>query len=358
MTPTVHNEPVTSEILDHVPPNNPEAEKGVLGSIVLDPRMIDDVAPILRPDDFYADAHRKLYAHLLAMHNAGKRIDTILLTEALKQAGDFEAIGGAAYLAEVLYAVPVAAHAVDDADIVREKAVLRRLIHAATGILQDAYAPGADPGEVVRRVEAAIAQATETGRENGALDANPAVSLAVERARTARARKSGGGLAIGVADFDYQVGGLFPGELAILAARPRMGKTALATQIMGDVAGRGQRVLFVSLEMSAPELCNRLLCGLAGVSNNEIRTGRLTENDLARLEEAGNVFRTAAFRIDDRSAVSVADIRVTARSLQRKEGLALLVIDYLQRIQPADLRLRRHEQIGQITGASSNWPGS
>jgi len=221
MTRSGDRQPVTSEILDRTPPQNLDAERGVLGSILLDPRTIDDVAPVLRPDDFYADAHRKLYAHLLAMHNAGKRIDTTLLVESLKQAGEFEAIGGAAYVAEVAHAVPVAAHAVYYAKIVRDKAVLRRLIHAGTGILQHAYAHDAEPGEVGRRAEAAIAQATETGREAGALDAGAAVNLAVERVRTALERKTGGGLAIDVANFDYHVGGLFPGELAILAARPR-----------------------------------------------------------------------------------------------------------------------------------------
>ena len=137
--------PVGSEILDRLPPQNLEAEKGVLGSLLLDPNLCDDVALILRPDDFYADANQKLYAHLLAMHDEGKRIDVMLLVERLTQAGDLEAVGGAAYMAEVAHSVPYAANAVYYAEIVRDKATLRALIHASTEILRDAYEPTLDP---------------------------------------------------------------------------------------------------------------------------------------------------------------------------------------------------------------------
>ena len=147
---------VSSEILDRLPPHNLEAEKGVLGSILLDPNLADDVALVLRPDDFYADANQKLYRHLLAMHDEGKRIDATLLLERLRSAGDLEAIGGAAYLAEVLHSVPYAANAVYYAEIVRDKATLRALIHASTEILRDAYEPTLDPRELVSRAEEQI----------------------------------------------------------------------------------------------------------------------------------------------------------------------------------------------------------
>ena len=135
---------VGSEILDRLPPQNLDAEKGVLGSILLDPDMADDVALVVRPEDFYAEANEKLFRHLLAMHDEGSRIDSTLLLERLRSAGDLERIGGAAYLAEVVHAVPYAANAVHYAEIVRAKSTLRALIHASTEILRDAYEPTLD----------------------------------------------------------------------------------------------------------------------------------------------------------------------------------------------------------------------
>ena len=145
--------PVGSEILDRLPPHNLDAEKGVLGSILLDPNLADDVATIVRPDDFYAEANQKLYASLLAMHDEGRRIDATLLLERLHSTGDLEAVGGAAYLAEVVHSVPYATNAVYYAGIVRDKATLRSLIHASTEILRDAYEPTLDPAELVGRAE-------------------------------------------------------------------------------------------------------------------------------------------------------------------------------------------------------------
>ncbi len=147
---------VSSEILDRLPPHNLDAEKGVLGSILLDPQMADDVAVVVRADDFYAEANQKLFAHLLAMHDEGGRIDATLLLERLTAAGDLELIGGAAYLAEVVHSVPHAANAVYYAEIVRDKATLRALIHASTEILRDAYEPTLDPREMLGRAEEMI----------------------------------------------------------------------------------------------------------------------------------------------------------------------------------------------------------
>ena len=147
---------VSSEILDRLPPHNLDAEKGVLGSLLLDPQMADNVALVVHADDFYAEANQKLFAHLLAMHDEGGRIDTTLLLERLSAAGDLELIGGAAYLAEVVHAVPHAANAVYYAEIVRDKATLRALIHASTEILRDAYEPTLEPREMVGRAEELI----------------------------------------------------------------------------------------------------------------------------------------------------------------------------------------------------------
>ena len=147
---------LNSEILDRLPPQSLEAEKAVLGSLLLDPQVCDEIALILRKEDFYADANQRLYRSLMAMHDEGKRIDITLLVERLKQDGEYEAIGGAAYLAEVAQSVPYAANAVYYAEIVRNKATVRELIHASTEILRDAWEPTDDPKELIRQAEERI----------------------------------------------------------------------------------------------------------------------------------------------------------------------------------------------------------
>ena len=147
---------VSSEILDRLPPQNLDAEMGVLGSILLDPRLCDDVVAVLRAEDFYADANQKLFGHIVEMHDEGKRVDTTLLVERLKAEGDFESIGGPAYLHEIINRVPVAAHAVYYAEIVRDKATLRSLIHASTEILREAYDPTLEPKSMLGMAEEKI----------------------------------------------------------------------------------------------------------------------------------------------------------------------------------------------------------
>ena len=215
---------VSSEILDRLPPHNLDAEKGVLGSLLLDPNLCDDVALIVRADDFYADANQKLYGHLLAMHDAGSRIDTTLLLERLRTGGDLEAIGGTAYLAEVVHSVPYAANAVYYAEIVRAKATLRALIHASTEILRDAYEPTLDPQEMVGRAEQAIFAVHDERSTDQVITVHDLMVVAFDRIDARLEKGEGAGVPTGFQDLDKLTGGLHDSELVILAARPSMGK--------------------------------------------------------------------------------------------------------------------------------------
>jgi replicative DNA helicase len=339
---------VTSEILDRQPPSNLEAERGVLGSILLLPVVCDDVLLIVRPEDFYDDANRVLFTQIRELHDAGRRVDITLLHERLKTAGQYEAIGGGNYLAGVLQSVPTAANATHYARIVKNKATLRSLIHVSTEILRDVYSGSAEPGELLDQAVSKLDQLAGGVSAHTIVTAKQAVSLAIDRARLIVRNRQTPAIGTGLASVDRKIGGLFPGELVILGARPGVGKTALAAQIGIANAIDGRRVLFFSSEMDSGELALRTLCGRSGVSSNLLRSGRANDDHLNALEAAGRELETVPLLIDDRGQPSVSDIRHAARREHRKSPLALVIVDYLQRLAPADSRAPRHEQVSRM----------
>ena len=340
---------VSLEILDRLPPQNLDAEKSVLGSLLLDPNMCDDVAVIVQADDFYADGNQKLFKHLMAMHNKRQPIDAVLLKERLTKEGDFEAIGGAAYLAEVAQSVPYAANAVYYADIVAKKSARRQMIHTATELLRNAYDEYEDAGETLNQAERSLAAIGQRGDNvSGPVPFRELISQAIERIDEIIQTGKGMGVPTGMLGFDRHYGGLFPGELTILAARPGIGKTALATQIAAYVARKGRRVYFASAEMSQVELATRLLCGTAGVSSQRVRGGTLDPDEVKRLTECSRLLAPAALYIDDCAGRGVRHIERASRRLLR-EGLRLIVVDYLQLIEPEDKRVNREEQVATMS---------
>ncbi len=340
---------VSSEILDRLPPHNLDAEKGVLGSLLLDPQMADDVALVVRPDDFYAEANQKLLAHLLAMHDEGGRIDTTLLLERLGAAGDLELIGGAAYLAEVVHSVPHAANAVYYAEIVRDKATLRALIHASTEILRDAFEPSLEPREMVGRAEEMIFAVHDQRSTDQIINAHDLMVEAFDRIDARMKGTAGVGVPTGFTDLDNLTGGLHDSELVVLASRPSMGKTALATNIAEYVTAKSNvPTLFVSLEMARLELAQRMLCSQGRIDAGKFRSGFLSGDDRKKLVEASAALSTAPLFVDDSPFRTCTEIAASARRLRRKQNLGLVVIDYLQLIQPDDPRDQRQEQVAKM----------
>jgi replicative DNA helicase len=340
---------VSSEILDRLPPHNLEAERGVLGSLLLDPDLCDDVALLLRAEDFYADANQKIYAHLLAMHDAGNRIDATLLLERLRTAGDLEAIGGTAYLAEVVHSVPYAANAPYYAGIVRDKATLRALIHASTEILRDAYEPTLEPREMVGRAEEMIFAVHDQRSADQVININDLLIEAFDRIDARLERNEGVGVPTGFQDLDNLTGGLHDSELIILAARPSMGKTALATNIAEYVAiDANVPTLFVSLEMARVELAQRMLCSQGRIDASKFRSGFISGEDRKKLVEASAKLAKAPMFVDDTPFRTCTEIAACARRLKRKHNLGLIVLDYLQLIQPDDPRDPRQEQVAKM----------
>ncbi len=340
---------ISSEILDRLPPQNLDAEKGVLGSVLLNPNMLDEVALVVRPDDFYADQHRKLFFHMLSMHDGGGRIDSTLLVERLRQAGDLEAVGGPAYVAEVLQSVPVAAHAVYYARIVRDKAMLRDLIHAGTEVLRDAYDPTVDPREMVGKAEEKIFAVHDKRSADQVTSIHDLMIEAFDHIDKRLERGGATGIPTGFRDLDNLTGGLHDSELAILAARPGMGKTALATNVAEHVTLQSNvACLFVSLEMARLELAQRMLCSLGRINGNKFRSGFVTSQEREKLVEVSNKLSRAPLFIDDTPSRTVTEIAACARRLKRRSSLGLVIIDYLQLIEPDNPKDPRQEQVAKV----------
>jgi replicative DNA helicase len=332
-------------------PQDVEAERAVLGSILLLPEVFDEVALVVRATDFYDDANRKIFETLLAMHDGGQRIDLMLLVDRLKKADAYESTGGAAYLAEIGRQVPTAAHAEYYARIVADKAVLRSLIHASVDIQHLAYDPACETREILGQAEERVFAILE---DRGAGQVTPIAEVLQESLDRIDARMDHqhafGGVETGFDDFDQLTGGLHKSELIVLAARPSMGKTALAMNMAEHAAIRtGVPVLFVSLEMSAIELGDRLLCSAAEVNGNRLRNGTISHDERRKLVNAAAEISQAPLYIDDSPSRTMTEIAANARRLKRRENLGLVVIDYLQLIDPDNPRDPRQEQVSKIS---------
>ena len=340
-----------SEILQRQPPFDLEAEMGVLGSILLLPEVCDDIASMLRADDFYDDANRCLYQHIRDMYDSGEKIDSTLIVSRLRTANEYDKVGGLAYLGKLSLAVPNAAHAAYYAQIVNEKATFRKLIEASTEILRDAYDQNIESRELVAQAEQKVFAIMEGRATAHAASINDILHQSIDRME---ARAAGtyldGGCETGFADFDTMTGRLHNGELIILAARPSMGKTALAMNISENVALQNQQpALFVSLEMSGIELADRMLCSLSRVSGHKLRSGTLGHEDQARLIQKANEISKSPLFVDDSPSRTVSEIAAAARRIQRRlGGLSLIVVDYLQLIEPDNSRDPRQEQVAKI----------
>jgi len=344
------SQPAAAVLVDRDRPANIDAERAVLGSILLKPDVCDDIALLIRPEDFSDESHQILYQHLLDLHDSGKRIDATIVLERLRTKGDLDRVGGAAGLAEVVEAVPHAAHASHYAHIVRDKALLRSLIDAGTDILRDAYDGSDEPRQLLAQAEEKIFAILE---RRSSAEAQPIQTVLEEVMVRMDARMKHehtiGGVETGFTQLDSLCGGLHNSELIILAARPSMGKTALAMNIAEHVSiNLKQAVLFTSLEMASLELADRLLCSAAQVNGHRLRNGTISQEDRRRLVQKSSEIGTSPLYIDDTPGRTLTEIAAVARRLKRRQGLALIVIDYLQLIEPDNPRDPRQEQVARI----------
>ena len=341
--------PVDLSVLEKAPPHDLDAERAVLGALLREPKLCDDVVMVLRdPDDFYHDAHSRIYSHMMRMRGDNSSIDLLLLVNNLRTSDELELIGGQAYLAELMQAVPISVHAVHYAKIVREKATLRRLIHAGSEIVRDAYDPATPVKDLLNKAASEMTSLCENQTTSQVTDM-AALMMEVSDHLNRKAHELVDGVKTSFTDLDNLIDGFHPNELIILAARPGVGKTALALNITENVAVKdNQTVLFVSLEMAKLELALRLICSRARVDSGKVRKNILSKEENSRIVDAISDFSRISLHIDDTPSRTVSEISAVARRLKRQQDLALLVIDYIGLITPENPDEPRQEQVAKI----------
>ncbi len=351
--------PNISQLLDKVPPQDLEAERSVLGSILFASDAFDEVIQLIQADCFYADAHRRIFRTILNMYEQGIRaIDVITLAHELSKKGDLEAVGGPAYLNEIMGSVPHAAHAEYYARIVRDRWLQRSLIEACTVSLREAFHGTDEIEEILARAERRVFQIVEeqTGIDSYAIEdiLKETMNQIFERMYQ---EGNVSGLHSGFHGLDDMTSGFHPTELIVLAARPSMGKTALVCNFalavakagLGQPPGQQACALLFSLEQSKVELAERFLCIQAKLSGHKLRQGELDEFEHHTLQEAANVLRTFPIFIDDTPGRTMSQISAIARRIKRRYGLGIIIIDYLQLIESEDRNIPREQQISSIT---------
>ncbi len=346
-----------------LPPQNIEAEQSVLGAMFLDRDAITQAAEYLSVDDFYREAHKVIYAAMLELYSKNEAVDLITVTDVLRRNNQLEDIGGLGYLTSLANSVPTAANVKFHADIVQKKSVLRQLIRTSTAIAAKGYEEADDVEVLLDQAEAAILEiASHKRRSDFTLVKDVLVDSVKQIEKLLEASGGITGLPSGYQDLDRLTSGLQPSDFIILAARPSMGKTALALNIAQNVAlrahkkvgGRPRSVAFFSLEMSKEQLVNRMLCAEAGVDSQRLRTGEMKDEDWNRLWDACGQLSDAQLYIDDTPGITALEMRSRARRLKAEHGLDLIVVDYLQLMQGSGRRSsasadNRQQEVSEIS---------
>src|SRR6267143_1807521 len=331
-------------------PNNLDAERSVLGAILLDNNALNPAIEHLRPDDFFLDQHRRVFTQMIALGEVQQAIDLVTLTEELNRKGDLEASGGAPYLASLADGMPKVTNIEHYARIVKEKAILRNLIHATHNIQQRAFEGEDGADAILDNAESSIFELAEDRVRAGLNPVKDIVRDNFERLeKIFREGKSITGIPTGYTELDKLTSGLQPSELLILAARPSQGKTALALNLMENIAIRGGHpVAMFSLEMSKESLLQRLVASVAQIDAHKFRTGHLSKEDWRRMTESLGTISSAPLWIDDAGSISVLEIGAKARRLKREKGLSFLIVDYLQLIKERGPQLSDLRESGAI----------
>ena len=332
-------------------PANVEAEQAVLGSILIDPDAILRIASKLRPEDFYLEKHRWIYEAALDLHERRQPADLVTLCDELERRGQLNEVGGAAYITELINAVPTAIHVEHYAGIVERTAVLRRLITAAGQIAQLAYQDRGEIEEIVDRAEELIFGVSERWIRRDLAPIERIMKEVTDRIEYLALHQGElMGVPTGFRLLDRLLGGLQKSDLIILAARPSVGKTALALNIAVNAAKRfGQRVAFFSLEMSGEQLVQRLLAAETGIDQQRLRLGQIGEEEWPLLMEAAGVLSNTLFFIDDTPALSAMELRTKARRVHAEHGLDLIIVDYLQLMRGDTRSENRVQEISYIS---------
>ena len=334
-----------------LPPQNLEAEQSVLGAVLLDNSAMAKAMELLVEENFYRTSHRKIYRAMLELSEVGEVIDQITLTERLKAQGEIEAIGGAAYLAELVQSVASSANIRYHCKIVRDKALLRDLIHTSTEVLTRGYEGTSSVEDLLDFAERSVFSIVQGKLDRSFTPINSIIKESLDLVDKLSKRKEHiTGVPTGFYDLDDITAGLQPSDLVVIAGRPSMGKTSLALGMAAHAAIHAGTVVGIfSLEMSKPQIVLRMLSSEARVDSHGLRTGKLQKEDWWRLAEAAGRLEQAPIYIDDTGGITVQQMRGKARRLKAERGLDLLIVDYLQLMQGRSDSESRQQEISDIS---------
>jgi len=332
-------------------PHNAEAERTVLGAVLVDNSAFNSAAEILTRDDFYREAHRRVFDAMAALAERSQPIDLVTLKDELVRGSALEAVGGAAYLASLVDGIPRIINVEQWCRIIKEKAVLRNLIHASNRIVQACFEAEDEPAMILDRAEKAIFDIAERRIRQGFIGIRAIVK---ESFRTidqlSQSKELVTGLPTGFVDLDEMTSGLQKGDLVIVASRPAMGKTSFCLNVAQQASFRtGETVGVFSLEMSKEQLVLRMLCADARVDSHRLRTGNLQEKDWARLAKAYADLSDSKIFIDDSATLTPLEMRAKCRRLKAENGLGLVIVDYLQLVSAATRTENRQQEISSIS---------
>lgn len=334
-----------------LPPQNIDAEESIISAILLDNHTVLNVLDILAPEDFYRTAHQKIFSAITEMSNKGEPIDLVTLANELKNSNQLDDIGGAVYLAKLVDTAPVPANAIQYAKIIRDNASLRRMIKAASDISNKCFDNTADVNDVIDFAEGTIFDIASHKTKPSVYPLSTIINSNIDTLVERRGNKSLiSGLSTGFKKLDTLTSGLQGSDLIILAARPGMGKTALALNLTRNIAVDSNKpVIFFSLEMSKEQLSMRLLCSEARIDSSHVRNGFFSDEEWNKMTEAADVLSEAPIFIDDSSELTSLDIKTKARRLKLEKDIGMIIIDYLQLMKPRIAKDRRDLEISEMS---------
>lgn len=334
-----------------IPPQNIEAEESLLSGILIDNNTLIDIVDIVSPEDFYRSAHQKIFSGIIELFSKNEPVDFVTLTNSLKERGHLEEIGGATYLATLVDTVPLAVNSKHYAKIVHDKASLRQLIEKANEIAKECFEDKGNIDEIIDFAESSIFEISKNKHKQSFYPISAMIDGNIETLEERQGNKSlVSGVPTGFTRLDSLTSGLQKAELIILAARPSMGKTALALNIARNVAiDANVPVAIFSLEMSKEQLSMRLLCSEARIDSSRLRGGFFSMEDWRKLTDAAGVLSDASIFIDDTPDISALEIRAKARRLKMEKDIGLVVIDYLQLMKGRMSAERRDLEISEIS---------
>src|SRR2546426_992530 len=336
---------------ERVPPHNLEAEQSVLGSMMLSAEAIASVVEVVKAEDFYRPAHERIYQAILSVYGRGEPVDAITVVEELKRHRGLDEIGGPLYVQDLVESVPTPASAGYYARIVADNALLRRLIDAAAQIMSRAYAVPEDPRKAADEAEALVYAVSRGDESEQVVSLRELVDESMGALEHIQQRDSAfAGVPTGFMDLDSLLSGLQKENLIIVAARPGVGKSSFVTNVARNVAVEaGVPVAMFSLEMSRFEIGMRLLCAEARVAWDKVRSGRVATEEWTRIVEAAEVLHEAPLYIVDSGNVTIVDIRAKARRMKSKQGLGLIIVDYLQLMSGHMRTENRQQEVAEIS---------